>query len=93
MPSDESLGITRADARSCPSPPMVHSLVQLGHRSPPGCHAGQVGTVLYLLSSVKIGRDYLFSMDTCPVISKAKSLATRVDAKVFYYYKAGFTGP
>lgn len=47
-----------------------------------------VGTILYLLSSVKIGRGYLFSMDMCPVISKAKTLATRVDAKVFYYYKA-----
>ena len=48
----------------------------------------EVGTALYLLSCVKIRRDYLFSMDLCPVIGKVTSLATRVDSKVFYYYKA-----
>jgi hypothetical protein len=91
MPSDGEFRHHQNRWLLVPSP-MVQAGVQLGQSGRPRV-AAQVGTILYLLSSVKIGRGYLFSMDMCPVISKAKTLATRVDAKVFYYYKAGLTGP
>lgn len=91
MPSDGKFRHHQNRWLLVPSP-MVQAGVQLGQSGRPRV-AAQVGTILYLLSSVKIGRDYLFSMDMCPVISKVKTLATRVDAKVFYYYKAGLTGP
>jgi len=91
MPSDGEFRHHQNRWLLVPSP-MVQAGVQLGQSGRLRV-AAQVGTILYLLSSVKVGRDYLFSMDMCPVISKAKTLATRVDAKVFYYYKAGLTGP
>eukprot|EP00931_Biecheleriopsis_adriatica_P069695 TRINITY_DN43493_c0_g1_i1.p1 TRINITY_DN43493_c0_g1~~TRINITY_DN43493_c0_g1_i1.p1 ORF type:complete len:538 (-),score=92.37 TRINITY_DN43493_c0_g1_i1:211-1728(-) len=42
----------------------------------------------YICWNLNVAEDYLYSADICPVVSQARSLAARIDAKVYYHYKA-----
>jgi len=49
-----------------------------------------VSGLVYLLSSLHIGPDYLSQANICPITGKARSLAAALDTKIFYYYKSDF---